>query len=65
MMPPDLLQVYSDITTLKAALNSLTAAEIAQDLVDLHALMEHIRSTDGTVEEFMRRTDRSKGHDRQ
>ena len=58
MMPPDLLQVYSDITTLKAALNSLTAAEIAQDLVDLHALMEHIRSTDGTVEEFMRRIDK-------
>jgi len=62
MMPPDLLQVYSDITTLKAALNALTAAEIAQDLVDLHTLMEHVRSTDGTVEEFIRRIDGSKGH---
>ena len=60
MLPGDLLQAYNDIAMFKGALSDLTAAEVAQDLIDLHVLMGYIRDQDGTVEEFFKRIDKGK-----
>lgn len=59
-MIPDVFRLLEQARTLEASLQGMDLQELAQDLRDLHQLLEGIRRRYGTMENLLRALDGQK-----
>ena len=60
-MFPDVFKLVNDASVLQQRLNGLSLIDIAEDLRDLHRLMEEVRRLYTTPEEFVQDIKRAQG----
>jgi hypothetical protein len=57
MLSPDMINLIANFSLLQGRLRGLTPEMVADDILDLHRMMESIRRDHGSVEAFLIKMD--------